>query len=96
MTGKIQDVNVTDIAIWPVRDPQASRVKAMVNITFNDCLRVSGCRIIEGAQGLFLSFPSQKKPGTDTFVPLFYPINRHFAEDLQNKVIKRFKEITNG
>lgn len=96
MTGKIQDVSVTDIAVWPVRDPQASRVKAMVNITFNDCLRVSGCRIIEGAKGLFLSFPSQKKPGTDTFVQLFFPINRLFAEDLQNKVIKRFKEITNG
>lgn len=86
-------VELTEIRIWPVRDPDASRVKAMASLTFNGILRVNGCRLIEGAKGMFLSFPAEKKPGTDEWVSFFHPVSREANERIQNAVVGRFHEL---
>lgn len=90
---KSANLSITEVQIWPVRDPEGPRIKAMATITFNNTLRVNGLRIIEGAKGLFLSFPSQKKPGSDQYFPLFYPISRSTADEIQDKVIERYKDM---
>lgn len=86
-------ITATDIQIWPVRAPHASRVKAMVSITFNHALRISGCKIVEGAKGLFLAYPSEKKPGTDQYFPLFHPIERSVGDRIQDEVLRRFQAL---
>lgn len=86
-------IELTEIRIWPVRDPEASRVKAMASLTFNGALRVNGCRLIEGAKGLFLSFPAEKKQGTDEWVSFFHPVSREAHERIQNAVVGRFHEL---
>ena len=90
---KSANLSITEVQIWPIGNAEGSRIKAMVTITFNNTLRVNGCRIIEGAKGLFLSFPSQKKPGSDQYYPLFYPIDRSTAAEIQDKVIERYKDM---
>ena len=90
---KSANLSITEVQIWPIRNAEGSRIKAMATITFNNTLRVNGCRIIEGAKGLFLSFPSQKKPGSDQYFPLFYPINRSTAAEIQDEVIERYKDM---
>lgn len=90
---KSANLSITEVQIWPVRDPEGPRIKAMATITFNNTLRVNGLRIIEGIKGLFLSFPSQKKPGSDQYFPLFYPISRSTADEIQDKVIERYKDM---
>lgn len=86
-------VELTEIRIWPVKDPDASRIKAMASITFNGVLRVNGCRLIEGAKGMFLSFPAEKKQGTDEWVSLFHPTSREASDRIQSAVIGRFQEL---
>lgn len=86
-------IAATDIQIWPVRDPNASRVKAMVSITFNHALRISGCKIVDGAKGLFLAYPHEKKPGSDQFFPLFQPIERCVGDRIQQEVLSRFQAM---
>lgn len=85
---------MTEVQIWPVRNADARRVKAMVSITFNHTLRVNGCRIIEGAKGLFLSYPSEKKPGSDQWIPLFMPLDRTISNKINDEVIDRYKSMT--
>lgn len=84
---------LTEARIWPVRDPQASRVKAMVSLTFNDCIRVNSCRIIEGARGCFLSFPSEKKQGTDEWTSFVHTTTRAGSEKLKDAVIGQWNEM---
>ena len=84
-------VTVTEVQIWPVRNPKASRIKAMVSITFNGALRVSNCRIIEGAKGLFVAYPSERKPGSDQY--LFIALSRNEAQAIQDKVLDRFNSL---
>ena len=90
---EVVDLVTTEIQIWPVRNPEASRIKAMASITFNDALRVNGCRIIEGAKGMFLSYPCEKKPGTDQFFPLVHPVNRQLSESIQSEVIRKYMDL---
>lgn len=87
------EIVMTEVQIWPLRKGDNSRVKAMVSITFNHALRVSGCRIIEGAKGLFLSYPSQKNPGSDLWFSLFMPLDRTLEAKINDEVIERFKSM---
>lgn len=89
------NLTMTEVQIWPVRNPEASRIKAMATITFNNCLRVSGCKVIEGAKGLFLSFPCEKKPGSDQYFPLFHAVDRQANDKIQAEVIARYKSLLN-
>lgn len=88
-----QKIEVTEVQIWPVRDAESSRLKAMVTLTFCGVLRVSGCRIIEGARGLFVSYPSEKKPGTDQYFPLFHVLDRVENVRIQDEVLKRYDSM---
>lgn len=87
------NLEITEIRIWPVLDPDALRVKAMVSLTFNGVLRVNGCRIIEGAKGLFLSYPAEKKAGSDEWISLFHPVERSTSNAIQAAVLKQYREL---
>jgi DNA-binding cell septation regulator SpoVG len=95
MSTKINDTNleITEIQIWPMRNPEASRVKAKVSITFNNVMRVNGCKIIESSNGPFLSFPSEKRPGTEQYFPIFHFIDRQASNAVQAAVLERFNAL---
>lgn len=84
---------LSEIRIWPVRDPQASRVKATASLTFNGCLRVNNCRLIEGAKGMFVSFPSEKRPATDDWVSFVHPVTRSGSDKIQELVVAQYHAL---
>lgn len=86
------NLEITEIRIWPTRDAQMLRVKAMVSLTFNDVLRVNRCRIIEGAKGLFLSYPAQKRVESDYWDSLFHPVERDTSDAIQAAVLEQYRE----
>ena len=87
-------LTITEIRAWPVRDAQALRIKAMVSITFNNLLRINECRIIEGAKGPFLSYPSEKKPGSEYWTSFAHPVTRDASNKIQDAVIEHWKACT--
>lgn len=87
-------LTITEIRVWPIRDPEAKRIKAMATIEFNGVLRVNGCRLIEGAKGPFLSYPSEKKPGSENWISHAHPIDRGASDKIQDDVIEHWKACT--
>ena len=87
------DLIPTEIQIWPVRNAENSRIKALASITFNHGLRINGCRIIQGAKGMFVAYPSEKKAGTDQFFPLVHQTNRQLSDKTQDAVIQRYNDL---
>jgi stage V sporulation protein G len=86
-------LELTEIQIWPVRDPQASRIKAMASLTFNGMIRVNSCRLIEGAKGMFVSFPAEKRQGTDEWTSFVHPVTREASDRIQERVVERYREL---
>ncbi len=52
-------LEITEIKIFPTKT-NSSKIRAYVDVTFNDILNISGYKIIEGQRGLFLAAPSRQ------------------------------------
>jgi stage V sporulation protein G len=79
-------VKVTNIQ---VRLRHEDKLKGFVNITFDNCFVVRGCKIIRGGKGYFLSMPSQKlEDGSHRDIA--HPINAGMRQELEDLVLKAY------
>lgn len=74
---------ITGIQIFPLRHPQ---IKAHATIVLDDCFVISGLKIVDGCNGLFVAMPvTRKRDGQ--FQDLAYPLTRDFNRYLEQKVL---------
>ncbi len=67
-------MKITSIRITEIKDSK-TRLKAIVNVTFDEMFAVSGLKILESEIGYFMAMPSkQLKDGR--FVDIAHPINK--------------------
>lgn len=79
---KISDIRVT------LRNEE--KLKGFVNITFDDCFIVRGCKIIQGKDGYFVSMPSWK--ATDgSYRDIAHPTNMLMRRELEDKILKAYQ-----
>jgi len=65
------------------------RLKAFVNVTFDDEFVIRGMKVIEGRKGLFVAMPSRK--GKDgTFRDIAHPINNNMRKKLEKVVLDEY------
>ncbi|MBS1262354.1 MAG: putative septation protein SpoVG [Calditrichaeota bacterium] len=76
-------MNITEINI-NLRDED--KLKAFVNITFDDVFVVRGLKVIEGGQGLFVCMPSRKL-SDGTYKDIAHPIDNNFRTDIEQKIL---------
>src|SRR5438128_923039 len=69
--GRVAAMDITEVRIFPVDE---EKLKAFVSVIFDDCFVVSDIKIIQGANGLFVSMPSKKRKN-GTFRDIAHPLN---------------------
>lgn len=68
-----------------------SKTKAFVELKLDEVLIVKGLSLVEGKNGLFLSFPSSK--GKDNkYYNSVYSLNKDWRSDLEKCCIKKYNE----
>lgn len=68
-----------------------SKTKAFVDLTLDDTLIIKGLTLVEGKNGLFLSFPSTK--GKDgKYYDSVYSLDKEWLKLLQDTCIKKYNE----
>lgn len=68
-----------------------SKTKAFVELKLDDVLIVKGLSLVEGKNGLFLSFPSSK--GKDNkYYNSVYSLNKDWRSALEKACIKKYNE----
>lgn len=68
-----------------------SKTKAFVDLELDNTLVIKGLTLVEGKNGLFLSFPSTK--GKDgKYYNSIYSIDKEWTKLLQDACIKKYKE----
>ncbi len=82
---------ITEIRIWPTTIE--GRLKARVSITLNDAIRINPCRLIEGRRGLFLSAPSEKKPGTDQWFVFVHFVTEDVRDVITKLVVETYTQM---
>ncbi len=87
-TGKeTQFMQVTDIKIRKFFDD--GPMKAIVSVTFDDCLAVHDIKVIYARDRYFIVMPSRKNPD-GTYRDIVHPINADFRAMLEEAVIDAY------
>ena len=69
----------------------SSKTKAFVDLALDDTLIIKGLTLVEGKEGLFLSFPSKK--GKDgKYYNSVYSLDKEWVKLLQDACVKKYKE----
>ncbi|MFN3821038.1 MAG: septation regulator SpoVG [bacterium] len=68
------------------------KLKAFVNITFDDVFVVRGLKVIQGNSGLFVCMPSRKMPD-GTYKDIAHPISNEFRQKLEALILSEYHRL---
>jgi len=81
-------MEITEITV-SIREED--KLKAFVNVTFDDCFVVRGMKVIKGVTGYFVSMPSRKM-NDGTFRDIAHPITNEFRDRLEKAVLEKYRQ----
>jgi DNA-binding cell septation regulator SpoVG len=83
-------MKISEIQIIPIK-PQ-NGLMAFASFVLNDCLYLGSIGIMTRPQGGYrLTYPTRKTASND--LNIFFPINRQFAQEVENQIIKHFEDV---
>lgn len=81
---KITEININ------VRNED--KLKAFVNITFDDVFVIRGLKVILGKSGLFVCMPSRKMVD-GTYKDIAHPIDNDFRQMMESKILAEYDRL---
>ncbi len=81
-------MKITEVRVFP-KTHNDNKLRAFVNITFDDCFVVRGLKVIEGSKGLFVVMPSRKIK-EDEHRDVAHPITAEFRDYIEQEVLKAY------
>ena len=77
----------TSVQVFP--QSNLGETKALANVVLNDQLLVRGLRVVEGYNGLYVSFPKELCGNTPRAV--LFPVTRQLREHIENCVLEKYQ-----
>ncbi|GHU95247.1 hypothetical protein FACS1894208_07750 [Clostridia bacterium] len=81
-----------DARVFLLSDPKGS-TRAFANITFDNIIAISGVRVVDGTNGLFVTMP-QSKDKDGGYHDIAFPINGDLRKELNKAVLAEFNAPT--
>ena len=81
-------MEITDIRIRKMN--MDSKMKAVVSVTFDNCLVIHDIKVIEGNDKLFVAMPSRKTPEGE-FKDITHPINAEMRDRLEKALLEKYQ-----
>lgn len=91
---------VTDVRISPIKQIEGlTHTKALAEIVFNDQLLIRGIRVVEGENGLYISYPFPFHPTTgEDGLPrsIVFPITKVLRDHVEAVVLEKYHDTINN
>lgn len=90
---------VTDVRISPIEQIEGlTHTKALAEIVFNDQLLIRGIRVVEGENGLYITYPCPFMPMTsdDGFKSTVFPITNVLRDHVEAVVLEKYQDTINN
>ena len=91
---------VTDVRINPIRQIEGlTHTKALAEVVFNDQLLIRGIRVVEGKNGLYISYPFPLHPTTgEDGQPRssVFPITKALRDHVEAVVLEKYQDTINN
>jgi len=86
-------MQVTDCKVFPFHEgPSLGCVKALASVILSDQFMIRGLRVMNGENGLFVSYPVDPFFKGDDFRTLCNPITRALREHVENTVLEKYQQ----
>lgn len=83
---------VTQVQVFPFKEGvNLGHIKGLAQIVLNDQLVIRGLRIMDGHDGLFVSYPIDPFYKADDFRTILNPITRQLREHIENCVLEKYQ-----
>lgn len=88
---------VTSVQVYPFKEgPSLGHMKGFASIVLNDQFTISGLKVMDGQNGLFVSYPFDPFYKGEDYKQICYPLTRQLREHIENCVLERYQaEIAN-
>lgn len=85
-------LEVTQVQVFPFKESvNLGHVRAMAQIVLNDQLVIRGLRVMDGINGLFVSYPLDPFFKGDEFRSVCNPLTRQLREHIENCVLEKYQ-----
>lgn len=82
---------VTQVQVFPFQQvPSMGHLLGLATIVLNDQFQVRGLRIMDGENGLYVSYPNDPFYKGEDFRSVCCPITRHLREHIENCVLEKY------
>lgn len=86
-------MQVTDCQVFPFHEgPSMGHIKAIASIILGDQFMIRGLRVMDGENGLFVSYPVDPFFKGDDFRTLCNPITRALREHIETAVLEKYQQ----
>lgn len=83
---------VTNVTVFPFQDGvHIGHVKALAQIVLNDQLVIRGLRVMDGINGLFVSYPFDPFFRDEELRSICNPLTRQLREHIENCVLEKYQ-----
>jgi len=85
-------MKITDIRLRLGKgSEEGGKLKAYVDITFDDSFVIHGLKVIEGQNGLFVAMPSRRMPNGE-FKDIAHPITPELRSELTKEILEAYEK----
>lgn len=84
-------LEVTHAQVYPLKE-STSKTRAMARVVLNDQLQLTGLRIVDGANGLFVSYPNDPGYKGEDYRSVYYPITRDLREHIEEVLLQKYQD----
>ena len=83
---------VTQVQVFPFKEgPSLGHMKGLAQIVLNDEMVIRGLRVMDGVNGLFVSYPLDPFYKGEDFKSICNPITRQLREHIENCVLEKYQ-----
>lgn len=82
-------MKITDVR---VRLYENKSLKGFADVTLDECLALTGIKIIDSSKGLFVGMPNQQG-SDDKYYDIYYPVTKEFREALTDAILDEYDKV---
>ena len=72
------------------------KAKALASCLVSNAIMITGIRVVEGKNGLFISMPQKKNAQTGDFTDIAFPISKEMREELSQSILDEFERAAHS
>jgi stage V sporulation protein G len=81
----------TNVQVYPFKE-SGGKTKAYARVAINEQLQLTGIRVVDGANGFFVSYPIDPHYKGEDYHSIYYPLHKELREHIEQCILEKYQE----